>query len=422
MALVYVEDLHPGMVLKSHLCSPSGRLILAGGSPLYESALNALSTWGVIEADIDEATFSPEYGNKQRLLKPFKDRAEKILARRLAFNNIRNEPFATLMRHLIHRDACRLQAGRSETVLSPVIAPATKRENPVPLNLPQLISGVSELFSIPLVFSQIVELLNDDTLSVAKLAQVFDKDPGLSVKLLRMVNSPHYGLSNKVDSIQRAISLLGTDELRKLSLGRSLIKDFSDLPAGLLDPEQFWRHSIRCGLFAKNLAEMTGADHPQQYFTGGLLHDIGRLTMIERMPELYYAAVIQARQQQQSMHRAEQEILKLDHALVGQFLGERWGLDTPLLRMIAGHHSPRLANYSQESCIMHVADIFAHVSGDELLLVESAPEVQSKAWQELSFPPAMIAPLLSRVAKEFKATMDTFFSSVDEPTTRVAES
>ncbi len=421
MALVYVEDLHSGMILASDLRSPSGRLILTAGSQLYEAALNVLGPWGVVEADINETTFSREYRHKQRRLEPFKALAKEALAPRLLFNDINREPFSSLLRHLIYRDACRFQAGDSKDILPPLVSPQTKQKNPVPLTLPQLISGVTELFSIPLVFSQIVESLNDDSMSVAKLATVLDKDPGLSVKLLRMVNSPHYGLANKVDSVQRAISLLGTDELRKLSLGRSLIKDFAGISEGLLDSEQFWRHSIRCGLFAKNIAQMIGANNPQQYFTGGLLHDIGRLTMIERMPDLYYEAILQAREKQQSMHRAEQEILKLDHALVGQFLGERWGLDTPLLRMIAGHHSPRLANYSQQSCILHVADSFAHVSGRELLLVETAPEVQPKAWQELSLSPEMIAPLLFRVEKEFSLTMDTFFTAKDEPVNRVAE-
>ena len=422
MPLVYVEDLTPGMVLNSDLCSPSGRFILAAGSRLHEAALNALNSWGVIEVDIAAATLGREYVQKQNALAPFKDQAEKALAARLVLNDVTAEPLATLYRHLVHRDACSLKKGTSGAILPEISGPASVGEAPPPLTLPQLLCGVTEIFSIPLVFAQIVESLKDEKLSVAKLAAVLDKDPGLTVKLLRMVNSPRYGLANKIDSIPRAISMLGTDELKKLSLGRCLLKDFVDLPDGLLDPEQFWRHSIRCGLFARAIAEIVGAHNPQQYFSGGLLHDIGRLTMLERMPQQYTAVVARARKQQQAMVRAEQELLKLDHALVGQFLAERWGLDKALVRMIAGHHSPRLANYSQQASIMHLADTFAHVSGHELLLVEAAPEIQKKAWSGLSFNTGKIAPLLRRVEKEFSATMELFFSADDEPVAMAVES
>ncbi len=414
MPLVYVEDLSPGMILNSDLRSPSGRFILAAHSMVRESALSALHAWGVVEADIAETSLNPAYLKKQRALEPFKDQAAQALAGRLSLNNPALEPLATLCRHLVQRNARQLQKGIPGEVLPAIHLAVPETEVPPPLKLPLLLSGVAELFSIPLVFSQIVALLDDDSLSVAKLASVFDKDPGLTVRLLRMVNSPHYGLTKRVDSVPRAISLLGIDELKKLSLGRCLIKEFAELPDGVLPAEQFWRHSIRCGLFARAIAELIEVDKPQQYFTGGLLHDIGRLTMVERMPQQYTVAIVRARQQGQAMFRAEQDVLKLDYALVGQLLGERWGLEPTLVRMIGGHHSPRLANYSLPACILHIADIFSHLSGHELLLVETVPELQERAWQKLELDAAQLAPLLARVDQEFDAVIELFFSDREQ--------
>ncbi len=414
MALVYVEDLSPGMILNSDLRSPSGRFILAAGSALQDSALNALSAWGVFEADIVETSLDQAYLDKQRALAPFKERAYLNLTARIVAGHNNHEPIATLLRHLSHRNALLLQTG------APVMAvPEIKGLKPTddlspPLTLPQLLRGASGIFYNPLVFGQIIELCKDDTLSVSKLAALLDKDPGLTVKLLRLVNSPHYGLTNKVDSVARAISLLGTDELKKLSLGRWLIKDFTSLPEEILDQGLFWRHGIRCGLFARAIAESVGVDRPQQYFSGGLLHDIGRLTMLERMPQQFLAAIAHAREDGVPLFRAEQEILKLDHALVGQFLGERWGLDPVLVKMIGGHHSPRLANYSLPACILHVADIFSHLSGHEMFWVETVPELQGKAWQTLSLDVNSLAPLLARVEKEFTKTMELFFTDEEE--------
>ncbi len=413
MALVYVDDLTEGMVLAADLLTPTGRFVLAAGACLQAAHLPLLKGWGIIEADIAADSLDESYTEQQEASVEFQERAEAYLWRRFVLNDLDQEPIATLYRHVTHRAALSLQSGwdpisfRSDSL---VIDP---EQVPPPLSIPQLLRGNIELVSLPTVYAHIIELLKQPDASSYRIANAIDKDPSLTVRLLRLVNSPFYGFAGKIDSVSRAVSLLGTNELTNLTLGITVVKQFGQVPSDVLNMDSFWRHSIRCGLFASYFAEVLGEKEPQAYFTGGLLHDIGRLVMLERMPRQYAAAVAKARQEHMPMCRAEQEYLKMDHNLIGKFLAEKWRLSSALTRMIGGHHSPRLAHYSREACLVHLADIFAHASGHQALLVNEIPELQQRAWTETGLTPEMIAPALVKVDQEFKQIVRVFFAGPD---------
>lgn len=113
------------------------------------------------------------------------------------------------------------------------------------------------------------------------------------------------------------------------------------------------------------------------------------------------------------MYRAEQDWLKTDHSIVGKLLAEKWRLSPTLIRMIGSHHSPRLAHYSTEACIGHIADVFAHACGDEAMLVNEIPELQIAAWEEAGLKVELIAPTIRQVDAEFKEVVRVFFGESD---------
>ena len=199
-----------------------------------------------------------------------------------------------------------------------------------------------------------------------------------------------------------------------LALGITLVKQFQNIPSDLLTMDSFWRHSIRCGLFARNFADQLGEKTVEKYFTGGLLHDIGRLVILNRMPTQYSGTIARARREQLPMYRAEQNCLQTDHSIIGKLLAEKWHLSPALMRMIGSHHSPRLARYSKESCIIHIADFFAHACGYEVMLVNEIPELQIKAWEETGLSEKFIASTIQQVDVEFKEIVQAFFGRSDE--------
>ena len=413
MALIYVDDLIVGMVLAEDLFTPKGRFVLAAGASLQQDHLKILKTWGVVEADIDESSLGEGYSQSQELNAEFIEKAHDCLGHRFMLNDLEQEPVATLYRHTVHRFALELQQGFDPGPLSTVTPLEISENGPPPLSIPHLLKGEVDIVSLPTVYTHIVELLDHPDSSSQQVAKAISKDASLTVRLLRLVNSPFYGFSGKIDSVSRAVSLLGTNELSTLTLGILVIRKFQNIPSDLLNMDSFWRHSIRCGLFAKVLSSHLGAKEAEKYFIGGLLHDIGRLVMLDRMPVQYSGAVAKARQDHLPMYRAEQNCLKTDHSIVGKLLAEKWRLSPALIRMIGSHHSPRLARYSTEACIGHIADVFAHACGHEAMLVNEIPELQIAAWEEVGLKVELIAPTIRQVDAEFRDVVRVFFGDHD---------
>ncbi len=413
MALVYIDDLTEGMVLAEDLLTPSGRFVLAAGALLQADHLKILKSWGIVEVDIDELSLGDDYSQSQELSAEFVERAESYLWRRFVLNDVDAEPITTLYRHVVHRFALSLQQGWDPVVFSDAALPADEACDLPPLSLPQLLKGDVDIVSSPEVYNRIVELLDHPNSSSHQIAKAISNDASLTVRLLRLVNSPFYAFSGKIDSVSRAVSLLGTNELSTLALGITVIRQFQNVPEDLLNMDSFWRHSIRCGLFSRILAGHLGEKEPEKYFIGGLLHDIGRLVMLDRMSPQYATAIVRARQEHLPMYRAEQLRLKTDHSIVGKHLAEKWRLSPALIRMIGSHHSPRMAHYSREACVVHIADVFAHACGHEVLLVNEIPELQVKAWDETGLSESLIAPTIQQVDAEFKAIVRVFFGGSD---------
>ena len=413
MSLVFIDDLAEGMVLAEDLLTPSGRFVLAAGASIKADQLKLLKSWGVVEANIDDASLDENYAQQQALSAAYVERAENILSARFCLNNLEQEPGLTLFRHVVHRLSLKLQEGWEPNVF-PQETPAHADDIPAPLSIPHLLKGDVDIVSLPTVYARIVELLNSPNCSSHQLAKVIRNDASLTLRLLRLVNSPLYGFSGKIDSVSRAVSLLGTNELTTLALGITVVKQFQNVPSDQLNMESFWRHSIRCGLFARALAVHLGEKEAEKYFTGGLLHDIGRLVILNRMPIQYSGAIAKARREQLPMYRAEQECLKTDHNIVGKLLAEKWRLSPALIRMIGSHHSPRLAHYSMEACIVHIADMFAHACSNELLLVNEIPELQQQVWLETGLSTQSIAPVIQQVDAEFKEIVNVFFGQPEE--------
>lgn len=411
MVLVYLDDLTEGMVLAEDLFTPKGFFVLAAGMPLQQEHLQRLKGWEIVEVAITEGSLGEAYLLQQNAVAQFVDQAEGYLYRRFLLCELDKEPLATLYRHTVHLYAPRLQQGWSPVTCSAAMLPADTHPGQAPPSVSQLLLGDVELFSLPAVYTRIVQAINAPESSSAQAAEAIGKDANLSIRLLRLANSPSYGFAEKVDSVARAVSLCGTDELRELLANVKLCQQFSGIPAQMISMDSFWRHSIRCGLFARKLADHLGLPGSEMYFTGGLLHDIGRLVMLDRTPDKYCRALAKGLDEQLPIYRAEQETLQTDHSIVGKLLATRWRLPAPVARMIGGHHAPASAHYSAEACLAHVADFLAHLTGHDTNLVNELPPLQLKAWEELKLKDEFIAPSIRQVEGEYQKIIEFFFSA-----------
>jgi putative nucleotidyltransferase with HDIG domain len=191
--------------------------------------------------------------------------------------------------------------------------------------------------TIPTVLARILQLVDAETASGKDLIAVVERDQALTGKLLRLANSAFFGQSRKVATIPRAVVLLGFSTVRNLALS---VKVWETLGAGAARSrlEELWRHAVAVAMATKVLATRLRAGDPEEAFTAGLLHDVGRLLLAMRFRDDYWRAVGGAGEVE-AVDRLEAEHLGIDHAEVGSWVLEAWNLPPSIVELVAQHHS-----------------------------------------------------------------------------------
>lgn len=271
---------------------------------------------------------------------------------------------------------------------------------PIP-DFAALLDGNGGLPTLPVVFSRLVDLLSDETSSAQAIGDVIGADPALSARLLRLANSPYYGIPSRVETISRAVTIIGVKELYSLALTVSVIHAFKDIPYQLVDMAGFWRHSVTCGVISRAIAELKGLSGRETLFVSGLLHDIGRLLLYQRAPTHARGVLARARRSGILLFQAEKEVLGLDHAEIGGQVLRRWRFPERLQDLIQCHHDPQRGLHPIETTIVHFSDVVANAlalgtSGETLV-----PPFQAHAWNALNLSPEEIALIIGK--SEIKA-------------------
>jgi HD-like signal output (HDOD) protein len=160
-----------------------------------------------------------------------------------------------------------------------------------PVTLEQLIGKGQDLPSLPEIYLRVSEQLEDETSTVQQIGDTVQNDPAITTRVLKMVNSAYYGMPNEVASVSQAVSLLGRERLKHILIGSVLRGVFSELENPAFSMQVFWQHSIKTAIIARQLATQVSAiKEPESMFTAGLLHDIGKLLLFNKVPDRMLAA------------------------------------------------------------------------------------------------------------------------------------
>jgi putative nucleotidyltransferase with HDIG domain len=201
---------------------------------------------------------------------------------------------------------------------------------------------VDKMPSLPTTVSKILEICNDPQTSPADLNRVISLDPVLMGKVMKLINSAYYGISQHITSLVRAIIMLGINTVKNLALSTAVLENLanaSDFRA--LNMEGFWRHSLCVGVTAKLIARKRNVDSKmlEEYFMAGLLHDLGKIPLNNRLSEQYVKAMANSDREQISLYQAERAEIGADHADVGRFIMANWQLGEEITDSVAYHHS-----------------------------------------------------------------------------------
>lgn len=208
--------------------------------------------------------------------------------------------------------------------------------------LRKLVAGMGRLPTIPALYSELVEVLNSPDSSLEDVAAVVEKDPGLTARLLQLVNSAFFGLSRPISSILEAVTYLGLETIKSLMLSINAFARYDKEQTPGVSLSEVWQHSLRTAELARGIVQLqnlpgTMADAA---FAGGLLHDVGRLVLACNRPEEYAEVAQLVQRDQMTFEAAEERIFACTHADVGGYLLGLWGLPPPVVDAIACHHQP----------------------------------------------------------------------------------
>jgi len=266
-----------------------------------------------------------------------------------------------------------------------------------------LVKDINGLVTLPDVYLRINRLMEDANSSSTDIAKAVSQDPSFTLRLLRVANSPLYKVSSTVDTVAKAVALLGTAQIRNLALSMSVANSFSGLPNKLVSMENFWRHSLLCALAARLLAKEAGRCDPETLFTAGLLHDIGELVIFNRMPAEAKEALLLVLDSPDEIpvYEAERQVAGLDHAEVGGELARQWQLPPLLTECIAYHHDiDKAQQFPRETALIHIANIVALMAEIDTLEASDVPPVDPRAWKMTGLTKEMIEPIIREVQAE----------------------
>jgi len=220
------------------------------------------------------------------------------------------------------------------------------------------LNRVEALPTLPSIANHVLMIASNPDASASDLTEVIVNDPSLTSKLLKIVNSAFYGFVQEIGTVKKAVVLLGTGEVVALAFSLATAKLFNAAHLeGAYSPKSLWHHSMCTGLIAESLCKSFPEYRKLGVFTAGLLHDFGKILLVEYSPELYGQIHVEAKRHDLPLFELEEEKFGLTHAIIGEFLASNWNLPDALVQAIAFHHQPFLASsHSQLAAIIGLAD------------------------------------------------------------------
>jgi len=282
-----------------------------------------------------------------------------------------------------------------------------------PISVRELLAGNVQLASPPDVFHKITQVINNPANTLADVARLIEKDPGLTARLLKIVNSAFYAFPTRIGSVPQAVNIVGFRELRDLILATLVIDRFSALPNGLITMRKFWMMSIRCGLLVKAMGKL----HPrgkrlQDLFVSGLLHEIGRLVVYHRLPELARAALLQSRVENISEDMAQRRVIGLDHYQVGAELARNWHLPEVVVATLEYHDEPQSApEFSDEAVLVHCAAALAGIDPFNPEFIDQQLPADAPVWALLPLDRDQIDQVIMETETALVEVFQLFYRS-----------
>ena len=280
------------------------------------------------------------------------------------------------------------------------------------MHTPQsLVKESIELISLPDVYIRLRDIISSPDYSMADIAQVVAHDPAITARLLKLVNSPFFGLRYKVDTMTHAINLLGTDQVHDLVLATVVVDTFSGFTNDLFNIYDFWYQGEYCAVTARLLAYHCGDMDTERPFIAGLLHNIGHLLMYQHLPGGSRLSLDHATEKDLPLYLAEREYFNFDYAQVGAELMREWHLPESLQEITELHIEPEKAAVNKiETAIVHIASIITKNALAEIPVNADTLDVNPICWDLTGLAIEEMPAIKNEVDQQAMTVMNLLFT------------
>ncbi|MBA2485805.1 MAG: HDOD domain-containing protein [Nitrospira sp.] len=254
-----------------------------------------------------------------------------------------------------------------------------------------------------MVVQKLASMIGRTNVSAEEIGILIEKDQVLSAKVLRLANSPFYGFPSRIASVAHAVVVLGLNVVKGLTLCATAFDMMKN--AGM---NELWRHSLGVAITAHILGTRAELKNPEEVFVAGLLHDIGKVVLYVKWPDVGQQITTATHKTSRSLMETEQELFEVTHADVGGWLATAWHLPSSLREPIFYHHRPAAAQDApMQTAIVHVADVLVKGlacgnPGDDLV-----PPLSRQAWDLVGLDAQSLAYCLAKATEEFQ-TIDHY--------------
>ncbi len=267
---------------------------------------------------------------------------------------------------------------------------------------------VRDLPTLPAVYRQLFAMMQDPDVQAPALAAFISRDQSLTIKILRLVNSAFYGSGKPVTSISRAVVIMGFQAVRSAALATSVFERFAELEAiPDFSLETFWSHSLASSCLAREISESRRIANPEDAYVVGLLHDVGKLVMLQYFRH-DVAALCQAAQEQRFTWLAcEEALFTVNHAVVARAIFRAWDFPDGVVEAVACHHAPKAASrHAELAAIVHVADHLAGIAGYPCPGARPPDVVAPEAIRLLGLSEPMFDDIIAQAREEIERSQE----------------
>ncbi len=278
----------------------------------------------------------------------------------------------------------------------------------MPVKIESLLEGMAS--SPPTMFFHLKKAIEDPRSSFEVYGNIIEADPAFSARLLKLVNSSFYGFQQKVESIQHALNIVGTEQLSDLLFSTWAIDRFKSIPSEVINMKEFWRHSIACAYGAKIIAEYKQEPDADKFYLAGLLHEIGSLVYYESLSDLAVKIIARAKEENKPLCEIEEEVLGFSHAHLGAEILKEWRLPDLVVEAVRYHHNPLAAKkFPLHAKVVFLADVIV----EKMKLGHSGETVvgtiSKEIMQAVNLPKFVLVHTHNEIQNSFDLVFDMYF-------------